>query len=195
MNPATESRPGQATGAAQNDRTRTPHSIVPIPVGVDLSTLPRVETAVAGAILHVTPQEARQAFRRITAGDFTSAPLRVAVRAAHAVLMGGDRVEPMTLGQHAQDRALIRPQDRHRFDALAFDLHGVDGSPMAAGGLCMIPALIEATARRRADEYAQRVQQAVAECPADELAVVLVDQGRALEDAARRLAGEEVAPR
>lgn len=59
----------------------------------------------------------------------------------------------------------------------------------------MIPALIEATVRRRADEYAQRVQQAVAECPADELALVLVDQGRALEDAARRLAGEEVAPR
>lgn len=192
---AKESRPSQETGTATNEQTRTAQATVPIPVTVDVTTLPRPELAVAGAILHTTPQEARQAFSRITAGDFTSAPLRVAVRAAHAVLMGGDRVEPMTLGQHAQDHGFIRPQDRHRFDALVFDLHGVDGSPMAAGGLCMIPALIEETARRLATEYAERVQQAVAECPADELAVVLVDQGRALEDAARRLTGEEVAPR
>lgn len=195
MTTTTESRPGQATGAAQNDRTRTPDSTVPIPVPVDVTTLPRPELAVAGAMIHADPQEARQAFRRITAGDFTSAPLCAAVRAAHSVLMGGDRVEPMTLGQHAQDRGFIRPQDRHRFDALVMDLYGVEGSPMGGGGLYMIPALIEATVRRRADEYAQRVQQAVAECPADELAVVLVDQGRALEDAARRLAGEEVTPR
>jgi len=160
-----------------------------------VSTLPRPEVAVAGALLHADPQEARQAFRRITAGDFTTAPLIVAVRAAHGVLMAGDRVEPMTLGQLAQDRGVIRPQDRHRFDGLVWDLHGVDGSPMGAGGLCMIPALIEESVRRRAAEYAQRVQQAVEECPADELRTVLIDQARALEDSARRLAGQEVAPR
>lgn len=195
MNTATESRPGQATGAAQSDQTRTAQATVPIPVSVDVSTLPRAELAVAGALVHATPQDALQALRRVTPGDFTAAPLRAAVRAAHSVLMGGDRVEPMTLGQHAQDRGVIRPQDRHRFDALVMDLYGIDGSPMGAGGLCMIPALIEATVRRRADEYAQRVQQAVDECPADELAVVLVDQGRALEDTAGRLTGQEVTPR
>lgn len=195
MTTATESRPGQATGAAQNDQTRTTHATVPIPVPVDVATLSRPELAVAGAMIHAKPQEARQAFRRITAGDFTSAPLRVAVRAAHSVLMGGDRVEPMTLGQHAQDRGFIRPQDRQRFDGLVMDLYGVDGSPMGEGGLCMIPALIEATVRRRARERAQRIEQAVDELPADELAVVLVDQGRAVEDDARRLTGDEVIPR
>lgn len=195
MTTTQESRPGQATGTAQNDQTDTAEATVPIPVSVDVSTLPRPELAVAGALLHADPQEARQAFRRITAGDFTSAPLCVAVRAAHAVLMGGDRVEPMTLGQIAQDRGFIRPQDRHRFDALVFDLHGVDGSPLLAAGLCAIPGLIEATVRRRAREYAQRIEQAVDDFPADELTLVLIDQGRALEDAAGRLAGQEVVPR
>lgn len=189
------SRPGEHTGAADRERTLTPHASVPIPVAVDVTKLPRPEVAVAGALLHADPQEARHAFRRITAADFTTAPFIAAVRAAHGVLMAGDRVEPMTLGQHAQDRGIILPQDRHRFDALVFDLHGVDGSPMAAGGLCMIPALIEETVRRRATEYAERVQQAAAECAADELHLVLVDQARALEDTARRLSGKEVAPR
>ena len=195
MTATQESRPTTHSRAATREQTRTTHATVPLPVPVDVTALPRPEVAVAGALLHADPQEARHAFRRITAGDFTSAPLCAAVRAAHRVLMGGDRVEPMTLGQHAQDRGVIRPEDRHRFDALVFDLHGVDGSPMGAGGLCMIPALIEQTVRRRASEYAERVQQAVAECRADELRVVLVDQGRAMEDAARRLGGEEVAPR
>lgn len=195
MTTATESRPGQATGTARIDQTRAAQTTVPIPVPVDVTTLPRPELAVAGAMIHAEPQEAVRAFRRITAGDFTSAPLCAAVRAAHSVLMGGDRVEPMTLGQHAQDRGFIRPQDRHRFDGLVMDLYGVDGSPMGGGGLCMIPALIEATVRRRARERAQRIEQAVDELPADELAVVLVDQGRAVEDDARRLTGEEVTPR
>lgn len=195
MTIAQESRPTRHSGAATDEKTRAPHATLPIPVTVDVSTLPRPEVAVAGALLHADPQEARQAFRRITAGDFTSAPLIAAVRAAHGVLMGGDRVEPITLGQHAQDRGIIRPQDRHRFDMLVMDLHSVDGSPMGAGGLCMIPALVEEAVRRRATEYAQRIQQAVAECPADQLNLVLVDQARALEDTARRLAGQEVAPR
>lgn len=190
-----QSGPGQGTGTAPNEQTRGHHVTVPIPVSVDVTALPRPEVAVAGALLHAEPQEAVRAFRRITAGDFTSAPLCAAVRAAHRVLMSGDRIEPMTLGQQAQDRGLIRPEDRQRFDCLVWDLYGVDGSPMKAGGLCMIPALIEATVRRLAAEYAERVRQAVAECRAEELAAVLVDQGRALEDAARRLAGEEVAPR
>lgn len=190
-----QSGPGGDTRAATDLQTRTAQPTVPIPVPVDVTTLPRPELAVAGAMIHADPQEAVRAFRRITAGDFTSAPLCAAVRAAHSVLMGGDRVEPMTLGQQAQDRGFIRPQDRHRFDALVMDLYGIDGSPMGAGGLRMIPALIEATVRRRALEYAQRIEQALDELPAADLAVVLVDQGRALEDAAGRLTGQEVTPR
>lgn len=130
-----QSGPGGDTRAATDLQTRTAQPTVPIPVPVDVTTLPRPELAVAGAMIHADPQEAVRAFRRITAGDFNSAPLCAAVRAAHSVLMGGDRVEPMTLGQHAQDRGFIRPQDRHRFDALVMDLYGVDGSPMG-GAAC-----------------------------------------------------------
>lgn len=163
--------------------------IAHIPAPVDPGKLDFLERAIVGGLILASPEQRAAALAQLDPTDFTSAPLRAIVATLAYAEQNNLDADPTALTLLAGEAGYVTPIPSPWLGELVTNLTGLEYCPLAESELLRVPALVMASARRKARETAQRLTQASQDFGNEDFIPILATASHSLACTVERLGG------